>query len=617
MNVVLAIAGKQHPLDNTRVSSCGRVAARCLPFRDLAYRSERWISPSKRIALLAFQVGPPNITAQAAIHCPNQERRQAFSVSGCMRCGWRNGGLKFPAGRNDLASFVRQFTAIGGLYAAFYADDDLGVLLAVNNLTRIEPVYWAEATNEVVVGTRALAVHLVTGNRSTPQYNLANLASFINIGFFADETTPFEGVNVLPPNSTLCVSDGRVRVSRIDDILDASVSVGPDARFYDQLAEVFAQSFTGLRNAGAGVDVALTGGKDSRLVLAGLKAAGVPCSTFTASRGQTNRSDVVAAGEVARRLGLDHRVIHGSPKNEGQSRPVKVDLLQRTRDTLFVSDGMLSSYENVPKLSYFRKGIRFAGSGGELLRGGYAKSVVSPDYSKVKPFLESTFLASRRCLRRKYIAPFSAFINEWASTYSGRLSGAAVLDRFYLYYRCGRWSAAARGGYTAFQEFAQPFFDALLIRLVQGVDVGFRLKDGLIHELLRRLAPELADLPFANDYWKFSSKEEKDRWRARYPDFYIPKQPTSGAGNADWRLTYATQLRNEFTQQVFRGRAADSLFQLVRRRKLKKLFGSTTLRERKYMSFLFNLYSASVLLSNDWYEGVAPGRPIEIDPNDV
>ncbi len=202
MNVVLAVAGKQHPLDDDRLSTCGRVAAGCLPFRDLDYHSERWVSPSKRIALLAFQAELPNTAAEAAIHYPGQERRQAFSVSGCMRCGWSNGTLKFPAARNDVASFARQFTGIGGLYAAFYADDDLGVLLAVNNITRIEPVYWAEVTDEVVVGTRALPVHLIATNRSTPQYNLRNLASFINIGFFADETTPFEGVNVLPPNTT-------------------------------------------------------------------------------------------------------------------------------------------------------------------------------------------------------------------------------------------------------------------------------------------------------------------------------------------------------------------------------------------------------------------------------
>jgi len=527
----------------------------------------------------------------------------------------RGGTPPLVQGDGDIESWCQREGTRGGAFALVGVDALADVAIAVPNLTRIEPVYWGENDAYIVVGTRALLVHCVLSGERLPRYDLDSLASFLAGGFFAGEDIPFRGVRLAPADMAVVVERGKVRLTPTTDVLQNVSTEEPSNETYDELASAFQGSFDPLRGAGQAIQVGLTGGKDSRLLCAGLKAAGVPFSTFIVDYGAANAADVHASSLVARAMGVEHDVRSRSGRAQSTRHVQSVDLLQRVRDTLFVTDGMLSGYENVPRRrGRYSTTLNLGGNGGELLRGGYAKSYKANSREDVRSVLVSNFGRFNEYVRAEHAAKHAAFLEDWIDEQPADLGPPALLDRFYLFYRCGRWSAAARAGMGTCQDMFQPLFDNRLIGTVQSLPLEPRLDDRLVYEMLRRLVPEVAGIPLAHGHWLFTSPEERAAERQAYPQLYEKPETSRAKGpNLDWRTRFATQLRDEFELQIFRGPAADQLFDVLDRDRLRQLFESEDMRNPANRVFLFAVYTLSVLLSNEWLEEHSVGRAIEVD----
>jgi hypothetical protein len=96
------------------------------------------------------------------------------------------------------------------------------------------------------------------------------------------------------------------------------------------------------------------------------------------THGFANHPDVVIAGMIAGRLGVEHTVAEPRPPGTLDG----ADVLGRLRSAVLVTDGMLSAFENVgsgvrpaPKdPARADDPVQAGGHGGELLRGGYAQA---------------------------------------------------------------------------------------------------------------------------------------------------------------------------------------------------------------------------------------------------
>jgi hypothetical protein len=346
-------------------------------------------------------------------------------------------------------------------------------------------------------------------------YDPDHVGALLNPGFPLGSATPWRGVSALAPATTARADSGRLMTdaaSMAGSPAGRPIPLGGHSGNAGSAANValaLTAAVTPLREAGEPVELSLTGGKDSRLVVAALIAAGVPVRAKT--HGFAGHPDVVVATEVARRLGVEHTVT--TPAAPGQ----KTDVAGRLRATVLVADGMLSAFENVGRPDPARSPVLTAGGhGGELLRGGYAETAAGRRAAPLRAAEVLRRLTTKHIglLRRGAAAGYLASLAPWTGTALAH-GPLQALDDFYLVNRAGRWSAAARQAYLIRERLAQPLFDENMVRAARAVPLAARVSGELTRAVLAELCPELTDVPFAGKPAKGSVPVTFD-WRRQY-----------------------------------------------------------------------------------------------------
>ena len=395
-------------------------------------------------------------------------------------------------------------------------------LCARTSVTRVDPVYLAEAADAVVVADRAAWAAWTTSRLA--DHDPLHLCALLNPGFPLGSVTPFSGVTAVAGSTTLRLLNGTV--TRAKGAAPGSAggpAFGPAPRpgGAREVAEGLVAAVAPLREAGSPVELSLTGGKDSRLVAAALVKAGVPVVART--HGFGDHPDVVVAAEIARRLGIEHIV--RTPAAPGQ----RVDVLGRIRATVLVADGMLSAFENVGRPDPAASpALTAGGHGGELLRGGYAETagrrgsadglrgILSPARRAAgsAELLRRLTTKHLGLIRRGPAAAYVASLAPWAPQLARHPMQA--LDDFYLVNRAGRWSAAARQAYLLRENLAQPLFDDRVVLAARAVPLAERVSGALSAAVLAELSPALADVPLAGK--PPAGPQSPFDWRRQYGD---------------------------------------------------------------------------------------------------
>ena len=241
-----------------------------------------------------------------------------------------------------------------------------GVLCARTGVARVDPVYVAETHGAVVVSDRASWAAAATGRLN--DHDPVMVGAFLSLGYPTGAATPFRRVRAMNGGRMLRVTSGRL-VMALARHEDTDTAPGRSALVGAALVEAVGP----LGGQAGPVELSLTGGKDSRLIAAALTAAGVPFRART--HGFPSHPDVVIAGMIAERLGVEHTVTEPRPAATADA-PDQGEVLGRLRSAVLVSDGMLSAFENVgrPDPVVTAGPVQAGGHGGELLRGGYAQA---------------------------------------------------------------------------------------------------------------------------------------------------------------------------------------------------------------------------------------------------
>jgi len=286
--------------------------------------------------------------------------------------------------------------------------------------------------------------------------------------------------------------------------------------------------------------VPLTGGRDSRLVLAAALKAGFDFETVTG--GSPEDEDARVARELADRAGVPHSLLPPDPVGNLWSHPVEAarTLMSTAGGTASLADA--AGFPLAPRPGLLP--LWHTGQGGEVGRAYYPAALTR---RRALAKLERAYLGRRPGRRGPLAPPGERLIREslesWASE---RLAAGArpraLADLFYLDRRMATWAAPTHGAVEWVRDSTSPLWSSHVVPHLLAGSRGEREAEGFHRAVLRHLAPELAEIPFA----------DSAGWRSRSAAVRRARSAAALAGKARRQLARRIRTATPTERNVLR-----------------------------------------------------------------
>lgn len=247
---------------------------------------------------------------------------------------------------------------------------------------------------------------------------------------------------------------------------------------------------------GPGTAAELTGGLDSRLVLAGRIAAGLPTLSWTV--GDPRSAELRTVRRLQRRAGFEHIGVAVPPD--------RADLPELVHDMHELADGEVNALEYAPLLVAFdalagRRRVSVSGSGGEIGRAYYYAAldgVGGIDAGKLTHKVASaTGPVVAALARERFPDPLGPLRRAVDGVLAGSRAGTPerVLEDFYIRARMQRFGGRNVTTTGHFCRQALPFFDNEVVAASLTLPPE-RKRDGrVVRSAIAAWAPALARIP--------------------------------------------------------------------------------------------------------------------------
>lgn len=386
-----------------------------------------------------------------------------------------------------------QFTALRARLG-----DDEGVE-ALTDALGMSPLFEASVPGGMIVANTVAPILALRGTR-TP--DPVGVSTFLAYGWAGDDRTLYDGVRVVRGGTRLSLRPGRREALRHFSPVHALRA----ARSGPIPPADFVAGMVGLVGAAVSSDVtpvrcALTAGRDTRAVLALVRAAGLGDGLDYGTLGSDEEPDVRIARHIARELGLSHRAV--APDGGEVGGDPRAAIMR----FLAITDG-LSSLEQIADISDLADplpslGLQVTGIAGELSRtgGGPTREVVP-----YLPFLSGSRRFQARVMRAKVrpsplLTPATlATVRDYVDAFTrARLAEgwrpSRLMEALFLYERVGRWGAAGVRRASARDDWFSPYCSRRYLEYALSLPWGEHFVERAHHRMLS-LEPELRDLPY-------------------------------------------------------------------------------------------------------------------------
>ncbi|MDP8254936.1 MAG: hypothetical protein P9M14_04245 [Candidatus Alcyoniella australis] len=396
--------------------------------------------------------------------------------------------------------------------------------------------------------------------------NQDTLATLITRTFpYCTDGTAVQDVRFVASDKYLEIktSTGKVEEHELDPLffLNRNPAGGQD---WDRLAQTLSKNTRWLEGAKGPVIGALTGGKDSRLVLSMLDNAGLidKVDKFMI-RAPQEHGDVASASMIAKQKGLDF---------ERQDLGDEYDLMGSIERHVLVTEGSLNAWD-LKVSTNDETQIRINGLGGELYRRASLGIGPLPDSPLGR--IGETFRKMRPSAvgpsARVYVQDWDNFgwLLPWDLFYSQRrraeqwledlrqrgLDAGHFIDALYLRQTLPRWGGHAKLHNDLIGVDFNPLFNIDLVRAYQQLSLDDRSQERVHFEMMVRLDPELATLPFNSARW-----DARMIARSTFPDLRVAEKglhnPCVGAG---WQVTAIRRCWPQVRKLIENERLLDSI----------------------------------------------------------
>ncbi len=226
---------------------------------------------------------------------------------------------RFPAGLN-------------GFFHGLLVDRARGTITLLNDRYGMQRLYYHESKDAFYFAAEAKAILAVRPELRS--LNPASLGELIGLGAVLENRSLFQGISVMPAASLWRFRNGAIEHQGTyfnPGEWETQSALDPDT-YYRELREAFSQNLPRYFVGRQRVAMSLTGGLDTRAVMAWYKGpeGSLPCYTFGGVYRECR--DILVAGQVARACGQPHELIH-----------VGADFFSRfpqlARRTVYLTDG--------------------------------------------------------------------------------------------------------------------------------------------------------------------------------------------------------------------------------------------------------------------------------------
>ena len=266
---------------------------------------------------------------------------------------------------------------LNGRFQGLLIDSTRGLATLFNDRYGMQRLYYHESPDAFYFAGEAKAILAV--RPELRRANAAALGELVALGCVLDNRTIFDGIDVLPGASRWTFRAGTLdRKETYFQPLEweGQPRLDDDEEYYRELRDVFARSLPRYFGAKGPLAISLTGGLDTRMIMAWHKPApgSLPCYTFGGS--YRDSQDVIVARRVASACGQSHDII-----------PVGKDFLSRfaryAERTVYLTDGCADVSRSadlyVNELAREIAPVRMTGNyGSEVLRRVVAFKPVQP-----------------------------------------------------------------------------------------------------------------------------------------------------------------------------------------------------------------------------------------------
>ncbi len=222
-----------------------------------------------------------------------------------------------------------------GAFCAVVLDEDNARVVLVSDEIGSYPVYWFTDDEGLAFASE---LHALLAAHPAPMLDLDTVATMASVGFPFGEGTLAAGVRLMAPASAVTWDwrTGQATTSRYTD-LGARFRQDslPRPEYERLLVERFSEAMDHAVDGGDGFGLSLSGGLDTRVLLAALDRRHIPLATFTI--GGKGCADEAIAKTLSRMVASDHRFIELGNQYLG-------DLVPNMQRMVALTDGMYISH---------------------------------------------------------------------------------------------------------------------------------------------------------------------------------------------------------------------------------------------------------------------------------
>jgi len=247
--------------------------------------------------------------------------------------------------------------------------------------------------------------------------------------------------------------------------------------------------------SGKNISIALTAGKDSRLVLSAALASGVPFDTYTAIHPNISRSDCNLPSKMANRFGFKHRIIKPKKKNDDKYMDYLTFCGNNSKgaDFTFYANGQFDEFDD--NCLVIRSGIFEAAQ-------HYGRSITTGNsIEELGKALRNYYASDIDRMQEKGL---TAWI-EYAK--SNPITPIDIRDRFYIEQRVNGWVAAIEqsldiNSFTSIQIANC----SELISILLSANEEERARLALSFDPIKKMFPTLLNYPINQRYFSDTLK---------------------------------------------------------------------------------------------------------------